>query len=127
MKTDIPVWERYLDAPAREYLGYSYDVKVGEGDDPGLQYDENLRSMWYCLTSRRIDVVGHLADGYELIEVKMDAGIIAVGQCVGYPILWRETFPGLPLRGMRLVCASLSADMRTMLEGCGVMVSVVQI
>jgi RecB family endonuclease NucS len=83
--------------------------------------------MWYGLTAYRVDVVGHVAGGYEIIEVKMDAGITAVGQLVGYPMLWRASMPGLRLAGVRLVCASVSADIRGILRRLGVEVSVVEI
>ena len=98
---DIAIWERFLSKFAADYDNFSYDVKVGSGSPVKKGTSENYARMQEILSKYRIDAVGFRSGGIDIIEVKPDAGTIAVGQIVTYTQLYeRDYTPTLPVRGV---------------------------
>jgi len=107
---DIDVWIQFLAEHSSEYQYFDYDVRIGDGRDPGTLVEEKYRRMAIQLSQRRIDAVGHAGDHLDIIEITVDAGIHAIGQLQTYPLLYQQTYrPGLPLRPV-LVCRTISPD-----------------
>lgn len=97
---DIPIWERFLSAHGDDFLGFDYDVKVGSGTEPVEGLGDKYARMQSILSKYRIDAVGHRTDAIVIIEVKPDAGTIAIGQIELYTELYRRDFaPSLPIIG----------------------------
>jgi len=124
---DVPVWRAFLSLGVSRYLRFAYDVRVGEGIDvSGLSPD--LARIGTLLTQKRIDVVGERAGPvYDLIEVKLSAGLGAVGQLLGYQVLFPLSFPELPLADVVLVAGSVDRDTRTVLESHAIVVNLVDV
>lgn len=116
---DVAVWERYLNTFEQRYTLLEYDIRVGLGRDPGPDYDDNIRQMALDLSFRRIDCVAHSPESITIIEITHTVGFKAIGQIVGYPILYVLTYqPILPLRSL-LVCASIQSDLVPVIETLG--------
>ena len=97
---DIAIWERFLDRHASSWDGFSYDVKVGSGTEPTENLREPYRRMQEILSKYRIDIVGVRAGEIFIIEVKPDAGTIALGQLETYiPLYIRDHKPTTNVRG----------------------------
>ena len=98
---DIAIWERFLSAYPDLYNGFDYDVKVGSGTEAAEGTPENYVRMQQILSKYRIDAVGYRSQGIDIIEVKPEAGTVAIGQIVAYVSLYqRDLSPTLPLRGV---------------------------
>ena len=109
---DIAIWERFLVAYGSDYLNFSYDVKVGSGSPVPAGTPENYARMQEVLSKYRIDAVGFRSNEIDIIEVKPDAGTIAIGQVVAYTTLYlRDIKPSLPVRGVIVTDRELP-DMR---------------
>jgi hypothetical protein len=120
LKVDVPVWERFLDRYGRDYNHFEYDVRVGLGRDPGPEVGNTIRQMALDLSLRRIDAVGHRADGIHVIEITTSAGMTAVGQLSSYPTLYRDTFhPTKPITPL-LVAEMLQSDIETALNAANI-------
>ncbi len=110
LQPDIELWEDFLEGHSDNYTHFDYDVRVGEGRDPGPDYSDKIRQMGIDLSQRRIDVVGHRADHIDIIEISVYAGIKAIGQLMVYPQLYQDTFhPSLTLQPI-LICREISSD-----------------
>lgn len=97
---DIAIWERFLDSHGADFLGFAYDVKVGSGTEPAEGVGDNYRRMQYVLSTYRIDVVGYKSNAIYIIEVKPEAGTVAIGQIDAYTKLYtRDYSPSLPVVG----------------------------
>lgn len=113
---DVEVWLRFLNQYGEDYELFEYDVRVGLGRDPGVDYEENIRQMALDLSLRRIDVVAHTPTSITVIEVTHSAGFKALGQITGYPILYALTFPPLlPIKPL-LVCGEIQSDIKPIIE-----------
>jgi len=113
---DIAVWERYLDKHPDLYDNIDYDIRVGDGRDPGPDHSDTMRRMALDLSRRRIDAIGYNGDGITLIEITRRAGLTAIGQLFAYPILYKTSFPTDRTVTMLLVCEQLATGVQPVLE-----------
>ena len=90
---DAEVWRCHHKTIGQSYEQLDYDVRVGQGRDPGEAFSTKIRNMAFALSCRRIDVVGHSPSGLDIIEVTHSAGLKAIGQLISYPILYSQTYP----------------------------------
>lgn len=113
---DIIVWSRFLSKFPDRFHSIEYDVRVGKGRPAALEYPDNIRKMVHDLSMRRIDAIGHSPRLITVIEITRAAGLKAVGQCITYPILYRQTFaPTKPIHTL-LVCEELLPDIEPALR-----------
>lgn len=106
----IIIWERWLKEYQSFFTRFDYDVRVGQGRDPGPDFEDNIRKDGLDLSKRRIDAVGFTPNHITIIEITPIAGIKCIGQVFAYPILYQETFnPTLPLRTL-IVAETLGTD-----------------
>jgi len=125
LPADIAVWKAFLALQLYPYSHIDYDVRVGEGRDPGPAFQPNIRSMALDLSRRRIDAIGYLANEIHIIEITQEAGTTAIGQLSVYPILYAQTYhPLKPLRCL-LVCSALGTGIPPALENLGITVHIV--
>lgn len=110
LKYDFQVWERFLSSQHNTYDRFDYDVRVGDGRDPGPDFPPNIRSMAISLSKRRIDVVGHASNHLAIIEITRVAGIKAFGQLKVYPVLYKIQNPTHPPLRAILVAERLGTD-----------------
>lgn len=115
LPSDIRVWEAFLDKYKTTFKRFDYDIRVGEGRDPGKNYPEKIRQMGLDLSQRRIDAVGYRDNEIYIIEITTSAGLKAVGQLMAYPTLYIDLFhPNLPLTPF-LCCSSIQSDIKPVL------------
>lgn len=117
---DIELWEEFLEIYAPCYTSFEYDIRVGDGREAGEQYPDYIRKMSLNLTQRRIDVVAQTAKAVHLIEITLSAGFTCIGQCWGYPILYRLKFqptkPVIPL----ILTRKVETDIQPILDAHGI-------
>lgn len=111
MVGDVEIWERYLDAHAKEWDSFEYDVRVGEGIQVAAEQPEYFKTMAAALSEKRIDVVGHRGRTVWIIEVKPAAMLSAVGQLVSYQILYEERFPEAGPTRLMIVTDRIGPDL----------------
>jgi hypothetical protein len=125
MPIDAAIWGRFLDKHGSLFLGFQYDVTLGEGAQslPGMS-DKDKFLLW-SLTVKRSDCLGIRRDGLLLVEVKPRLGMAAVGQVVSYYILWQRQYGGPPAVRVAVVCEQSERDLQFVCERLGVDVFVV--
>lgn len=107
---DTSIWERFLEQ-FPDFLGeVAYDVRVGQGTDPGPSQTPDMREMAIKLSKLRIDVLNHVPAQYYIIELKFDPGVSAVGQLLSYLDHFRRDYPELSPVSCVLICNRLNAD-----------------
>jgi len=112
---DAAIWRSFLELNGHDYQSFEYDVRVGDGRDPGPEYTQNIRNMAIQLSQRRIDAVGFQPGTITLFEITGSIGMTALGQCHAYPILYRLKNPGNYTLRIILVAAHLQDDIQTSL------------
>lgn len=115
-REDEPVWERWLALHQAEFLTFLYDIRVGSGAELPSGGDPKYDDMWRDLTRKRIDVIARRPGLDLIIEVKKIAGWTALGQILGYPVLWSADREAINPIGTLLVCEQLMPDLETVLN-----------
>lgn len=117
---DIIIWERFIDSPGNDFSGFDYDVKVGSGTPAPIGTGDNYARMQAILSKYRIDVVGHKGDSIWIIEVKPEAGTVAIGQIEAYTRLYQRDFnPSQKLVGCIVTDRELP-DMKYLTDSKGI-------
>ena len=112
---DRELWEDFLNTSSNIYSDYHYDLKVGEGRDPGPDFPDHIRDMAVNISRRRIDAIGFIAETPTIIEISVNAGLTQLGQLMAYPCLYRiQTGTTLPIQRL-LVARSIQTDIEHVL------------
>ena len=112
---DRELWEDFLNSSSNIYSDYQYDLKVGEGRDPGPDFPDHIRDMALNISKRRIDAIGFTGDTPTIIEISVNAGLTQLGQLMAYPCLYRiQTGTNLPIQRL-LVAMSIQTDIEPVL------------
>jgi hypothetical protein len=144
---EILIWKNWLYLNSTRFDRYEYNVRLGDGVDPGPAYPDSSRRMWIANSMKRVDVIAVRAGHVTIIEVEENPGMTAFGQLAGYQVLWRmrvqaggppmvhtqlgvEKFfptdlPADPDPGLLLVCARVGNDALAVAKSAGVAVEVV--
>ena len=104
------IWDRFvLEFPDR-FETVDYDFRVGEGMKLNPAWDEATKRDATALSQKRIDVLAWKGEQPTIIEVKVRVGLSALGQVMGYKILFMKHFPGLMAPDQLIVTSSIGTD-----------------
>lgn len=85
---DKAIWERFIDQYPDAYKQCQYDFHVGDAPPFNTLHDDGTDLNQDMLYRLRIDVVAGSPLGIDLIEIKPDAGVSAIGQVDNYKTLY---------------------------------------
>jgi hypothetical protein len=120
LDSETALVKRWLRAFAAGFLGFDFNVRVGNGQAPPASLPEPYKSAAQEQSKRIIDVVGYRPNSIYLAEVKGRADPCSVGQIRAYTLLWNRERPDMPVRGSGVICALLDDDMAFVLASEGV-------
>jgi hypothetical protein len=109
---DAPILTAYLLEHGHRYHTVFFDVQVGQGRDPGPDYQDNIRNMAIRLSRRRIDALGLGKDTVDIIEITEAAGTTAIGQLITYQELYIKGRPNTQTPRLIIAARSLQTDMQ---------------
>lgn len=107
-----------------EYDEILFNVRLGEGQDPGPDYEDNIRRMSVLITQKRADMVARLGDQVDLVEVKVRIAFPVIGQLLGYRGLWQREHPELPVRRLIAIGRAVVPDMEQIIRDSGVEIEI---
>jgi hypothetical protein len=103
-----------------EYDEILFNVRLGEGQDVGPEYPEEIRRMARLLTQKRADMVARDGRVVDLIEVKVRIAFPVIGQLLGYRGLWQREHPDLPVRNLIAIGRDVVPDMEEIIRENGI-------
>lgn len=89
---------------------FDYNLRIGQGRDPGPQFDEGTRKTAIMSTQFRVDAVGFKGEVPFIHEVKRDGGPPQLGQLLSYDAIWRAQRLSPQDPKMVLVCADFKEN-----------------
>jgi len=92
MPEDTAIWTEYLRNPIVPIKEVWYDVHVGQGVLLPVGASDIDRRIAAGITRKRIDVVCRIAGGYWVVEIKLYASYLALGQVLVYTRLFTEEY-----------------------------------
>lgn len=78
------LWRKWLELYEDRFDSFEYNVRVGRGLDPGPNASEEMKRMWYMVTTKRVDVVAERENQTWVIEIEERPGLRTLGQVQGY-------------------------------------------
>ncbi len=117
---EVIIFQQWQITHGAEFDRFDYNVRIGNGTDPGPQYSRADRDMYILNTQKRIDAVGWQGAQPTIIEVKDRATASCMSQLLTYASLWHLTFAPLPPPLLLLVTNRFSADMQLVLDRAGI-------
>lgn len=120
MPLEVAVMKEWLRLHESEYDSIDFNVRTGQGTDPGPSYPQNIRDMGVAVTQKRIDAVAWKSGAPTLIEVKNRATLTAVGQILSYKVLFKADNPLLPDAKLLVVASKYDPDVFPVLASHGI-------
>lgn len=124
---EILVLKAWLKMHEAEYDSFDYNVRIGQGHDPGAGWPEELRQMAIMNSQKRLDAVAWKSGQPTIVEVKDRATLSAVGQISMYLHLYVVDYSDGPTPKLLIVANRASADMAPLLQATGVELNLVQV
>lgn len=125
LKTDVPVWFRFLETYGSAIINLYYDCLLGgPAYTPGEELD-SMKRMWRALVSLRCDAIAELKDQVWIIEVSDDPGLRAIGQLISYRDSWLQDPKITKLEEMVLVCNKTNTNLFNVCGTQGIRVYVI--
>lgn len=118
----IDLWKQWLRLYQDKFETFEYNVRVGQGLDPGPNATDEMRAMWKAVTTKRIDVVANRQDQTWVIEIEPRPGARTLGQLVLYTDLLPKFYPVRPMLMSALVAQYVGFDMFASFHGQGHMI-----
>lgn len=111
------LWRKFLQLYADKFEGMEYNVRVGQGLDPGPGVSDEMRAMWKAVTTKRIDVVANRQNQTWVIEIEDRPGLRTLGQLVGYMALLPRFYAARSVVVGALICSYIGFDMFGLFKG----------
>lgn len=109
---EVVIFRAWWKDHASNYSGADFNVRVGTGFDPGEAYDVAVRQSSVMSTQKRIDALLSSAAGWQIVEVKMRATPLVIGQIMCYALLWMKDNPQATTPKLLVLCSYTDMDTR---------------
>jgi len=110
------LWDRFMSKYGHLWSIYEYDVAVGKGRPPQPYWEDWLKELQAKLSKRRIDVVAKRDGEIWIFEIKPQAGLSALGQVLGYKVLYERDFEPKEKIYLAIVTDVLDDDVKYVYE-----------
>jgi len=117
---DVRVWEAFLDSHPLPNALVAYDVHLGTTPIPPPGAPDYVLKHIAAVYPKKADVVIYLQHETLVAEVKPDAGLTALGQALGYALLFGKEFPHAPYPQATIITDSSQPDMRWLCARLGI-------
>jgi hypothetical protein len=122
---EVIIFRAWLALHQNDYDSFAYNVRVGNGIDPGPEFPAIYSQQYNENTQKRIDALAWKGTQATIIEVKDRATGSSMSQILMYKALWPITFPNAPAPNLLLVTNRVAADMPMVLDASGITLEIV--
>ena len=98
----------------------AFDVPVGKPRPPFISNDPASLAGWQYATSHRIDALFDLGGSYEVVEIKPESELSAVGQILMYYDLFTSTYRDFSSVYARLITLNAHPEVERLCDNYGI-------
>lgn len=107
---------------ADEFDDVEFNRRVGNSLELGPEYDAATQRQAALLSQKRIDIIGFSGNAVTIVEVKLRISLSAMGQLMGYAVLWQAENPGTSEISMVAIGHDALIDVVEVLQAHGIAV-----
>lgn len=122
---EAAIWDRFQKKLPWRATSIRYDLRLGQGSPVDSSTEAWVARMVYALSTKRLDVLVETRRNVILVEIKERAAMSAVGQLLGYLVLFRNQYPTKKVVRLAVVCARIAPDMSQVFREYGIEVFIV--
>lgn len=119
-KDEAATWDRFLARMPWQVENIMYDVRLGEGARVSEGVPEWVKHMAWALSTKRVDAIVETLLEFIIVEVKPRGALSAVGQLLGYLVLFNKQYRPQKRVRLALVCERIAPDMAPILLEYGI-------
>lgn len=112
----------WLEKHADEWDDVDFNVRLGSALDLGPGFSDATQAQAALLTQKRADMVATRATTALIVEIKIRVSLAALGQLLGYQVLWRVEHPETTDVQLEAIGNSALLDVVEVLQAHGVRV-----
>lgn len=112
----------WFDKHCREFDEVEFQVHLGTQLDIGPSFDADTRERAALSSQKRADIVVSNKDVVTIVEVKERITIGALGQALGYAVLWHAEHPDTRRVESVVIGSYIALDVAELLQAHGVQV-----
>lgn len=105
--TEANLMRRWLALHENDYDSFAYNVRIGAGRDPGVQYPDWVRKTAIVSSQLRMDAIAWYGRQATVIELKNVAYPSGAQKLTVYGAVWSADNPGFPRPLLLLVCRGM--------------------
>lgn len=124
-RLDTEIWNRFLDQYPQAYDSVQYDFHVGEAPPFNTLNDDDEDKNQDKLYRFRIDAIGRDGSSIDIIEIKPNARLTALGEVENYKMLYERDEEPLGKVGMVIITDKEMPNMDYLCKQKGVKLIVV--
>jgi len=117
---EVELWDKFLERMPWTARRIAYDVRLGEGATLPEETPDWVKRMAWAVSTKRVDAIVETPDALYIVEVKERASLSAIGQLLGYLVLYVKQFRPASMMRLALVCRHLAPDMGPILAEYGI-------
>jgi hypothetical protein len=104
------VFREWLVRHGREYDRIEFQVRLGDGIPPDPRLNQTFAEQAVMMTQKRADAIAWQNTQATIIEAKIRASLGAMGQLLGYGVLYQKMNPASPPPRLLVVARRVDSD-----------------
>jgi hypothetical protein len=122
---DLDIWKRWRPREFKRYERFNFNVRLMRPIQLDPDVEDNIRRMAEFNAAKRIDVLGWGKASIDILELRNNAGLSAIGQVLGYrKLLQRDLADPRPIK-MIIITNRDDPDVVETAEATGITLEVV--
>jgi hypothetical protein len=103
-----------------EFDRIEFNVRLGKGDELGEEFNASTRKLAAAVSTKRADIIAWRENSAYILEAKWRCGLGALGQLLGYRVLFLEQFPTIDDVFLQVIARKIDGDVELALRAHGI-------
>ena len=122
---EVRIWRKFASQPPFPLDQVTFDLHLGRGIPVDPNWTPSVQRMATTLTQKRVDAVVVTGSDVWILELKRRVGLGALGQLLGYAVLYMDEFGSDPVPRLGVVAEAMMSDVDDVLAEYGISVFLV--
>lgn len=118
--TESIITRQWIIKHGAEFDAIDFNHRVGNSVELGPEFDDTTRRQAQLLSQKRLDILACSGTEVTIVEVKVRVALGALGQLLGYQLLWKQDHPETTAVHLVAIAYDALVDVEAVLQAYGV-------